>query len=50
MDEAPDQPWTSDAIFRCSINSDTFTVTDTFGYLLANLNAAAPRGIRYCDG
>lgn len=31
-------------------NERTFTVTDTFGYLLANLNAAAPRGIRYCDG
>jgi hypothetical protein len=31
-------------------NERTFTVTDTFGYLLANLNAAKPRGIRYCDG
>jgi len=31
-------------------NERTFTVTDTFGFLLANLNAAKPRNVRYCDG
>jgi hypothetical protein len=31
-------------------NERTFTVTDTFGFLLAKLNAAEVRGIRYCDG
>ncbi|MEH2546285.1 hypothetical protein V1283_002930 [Bradyrhizobium sp. AZCC 2262] len=31
-------------------NERKFTVTDTFGSLLANLNAAEVRGIRYCSG
>jgi hypothetical protein len=31
-------------------NERTFTVTDTFRFLLANLNAAKPRNVRYCDG
>lgn len=31
-------------------NERTFTVTDTFGFLLADLNAAKPRNVRYCDG
>jgi hypothetical protein len=31
-------------------NERKFTVTDTFGFLLAKLNAAEVRNVRYCDG
>jgi hypothetical protein len=35
---------------RRRANERLFTVTDTFGFLLANLNAAKVRNVRYCDG
>lgn len=35
---------------RRRANERKFTVTDTFGSLLASLNAAEIRGIRYCSG
>jgi hypothetical protein len=38
------------SVNRRRSNERTFTITDTFGFLLANLNATAPRGVRYCDG
>jgi hypothetical protein len=31
-------------------NHRTFTITDTFQFLLANLNAADENGVLYCDG
>ncbi len=31
-------------------NNRTFTVTDTFGYLITNMNSAVVSGRRYCDG
>lgn len=35
---------------RRRANERTFTVTDTFGFLLAKLDAAKVRNVRYCDG
>src|SRR5262249_35391138 len=50
-------PWKSK--FTLNVNGDanrqrsnerTFTVTDTFQFLLANVNAADENGVLYCDG
>jgi hypothetical protein len=35
---------------RLRTNQRTFTVTDTFAFLLANLNRLDEKGIPYCDG